>query len=432
MLRPREFLLLECKNVRNLLHDTLRYAYSSKSSTQVYEECLARLQLIESELQAADDSDTEDIQELWVQLTGLAELIGRVERSHIEEFSWPFARALQSLAIDVCNDPRNPSESPLFFISAENDLASYEIDTEQGSAGLRCRSLFNIIFPRSLKHFSLLHPILGHEVAHAAFAVPPIGDRIVTDVLAPLTAGSPLSDRSRFQNWLQSVGQTLESDFIDYALLQWPEELYCDLFGLLMMGPSYLGATCTLSQPFDVRSASDSHPPTLTRYWMLESAITQLGWRPDANESRTGLGALKSAYFGAFSSLLAGTSRGFKLLRSSSIKLALANLREFLTPMGNALFEMPPAKSLNAMVRRLQLARPPVESTFSNRLTVTNDDIDFRSILFAGWLASHGELTRIPEPKFLNLNLLCDRGILQQSAVDYWKNEPLARRSSQA
>jgi hypothetical protein len=395
----------------------------------VYEECLARLSLIESELHTVEESDGDEIQELWVQLSNLADLIGQVERSHIEEFSWPFARALQTLAVSVCgsNDAGSSSDSPLFFISADDDLASYAINTEQGYPGLRYLPLFNIIFPRSLKHFDLLHPILGHEVAHAAFAIPQIGDRIATDVLGPLVVGSPLSDRGQFEKWLENINQELEPDLIDSALLQWPEELYCDLFGLLMMGPSYIGATCTLSQPFDVKSVSESHPPSLTRYMMLEIAITQLGWRPDSKKKRTELERLRSSYFDAFSLLLRGAPMGFQLVRPSSIKLALRKLQEFLAPLGNALFQMPAVETLEAMVSRLQLARPPVESSVSSRLAIQNEDADFRAILFAGWLASHSKLTRVPEPKFLNLNLLCDRGILQQSAVDYWKNERLAR-----
>src|SRR6202035_5565848 len=98
MLHPQAFLLEECKNVRTLLRNTLRYAYSSKSIEDVYVECLSRLGLIESRVLATNPDEAEKLKELANQLSSLGELIGRVERSHIEEFSWPVANALQELA----------------------------------------------------------------------------------------------------------------------------------------------------------------------------------------------------------------------------------------------------------------------------------------------------------------------------------------------
>lgn len=94
MLTSREYLLEECENVRRLLRGTLRYAYSVKTSEDVYKECLARLQLIRSRILAAEPSDSKKFNELSIHLSKLGQLIGRVERSHIEEFSWPFAAAL--------------------------------------------------------------------------------------------------------------------------------------------------------------------------------------------------------------------------------------------------------------------------------------------------------------------------------------------------
>jgi hypothetical protein len=88
--------------------------------------------------------------------------------------------------------------------------------------------------------------------------------------------------------------------------------------------------------------------------------------------------------------------------------------------MGNALFEMPNSEHLESMVARLLRARPPVESLVSRTLSVSNSNVDFRSILLAGWLAWYSDERDSARLSFLNMNLLCDRGVLQQAAVDHW------------
>lgn len=136
MLAPRDYRLQECENVRNLLRDTLRYSYCSKSSKDVYAECLDRLQLIERAFDLLEEDNEDILEEMSNQLSELSELIGRVERSRIEEFSWPFALALQNLALRICTEGMRAGDPiPRFFISADDELNSYQIITEQSAAG---------------------------------------------------------------------------------------------------------------------------------------------------------------------------------------------------------------------------------------------------------------------------------------------------------
>jgi len=88
--------------------------------------------------------------------------------------------------------PQRPaSPKPLFFISADDELTSYQIETEQGRAGIINSPLFSIVFPRSLKHFVLLHPILGHELGHAANSATQHTEALQREVLDPLIDRSP-------------------------------------------------------------------------------------------------------------------------------------------------------------------------------------------------------------------------------------------------
>jgi hypothetical protein len=420
MFAAREYRIQECENVRDLLRNTLRYAYSSDSSKSVYIECLARLRLIEDAFGILEDDEEDELQELSNQLSELSELIGRVERSRIEEFSWPFALALQNLAVKICADHKDPtSPPPLFFISADDELTSYRIITEQGKAGLISSPLFSIIFPRSLKNFVLLHPILGHELGHAAISAPQHTLLLEQNVLRPLVAKSPLNDLIRFKKWLDRVNSNLDLDLRTEASLSWPEELYCDLFGLLLMGPSYVGATNSLLRPFKTRSISESHPPSATRFWVIAHAVNQLGWREFYAKHKK-LKQPANKYFDSLTNFANQVPRKFRLLNTSQIEIALNELQLFLQTVPSALFEAPDPELVATMVSRLLTTCPPVASEVSSKLTIRNRIVDFRSILFAGWLTWMSTDAKNPVPTFINLNRLCQRGILQQSAVDKW------------
>jgi hypothetical protein len=317
MFAAGEFRLQECENVRDLLRNTLRYAYSSKSSQDVYNECLKRIQLIQDAFGILNDEDEDELQELSNQLSELSQLIGRVERSRIEEFSWPFALALQNLADKICAANKDPvSAKPLFFISADDELTSYQIETEQGRAGIIDSPLFSIVFPRSLKHFVLLHPILGHELGHAANSTTRHTELLQREVLDPLIEKSPLADILKFKKWLKSTGSEMDLDQQTDAVWSWQEEFFCDLFGLLLMGPSYIGAAISLLRPFKLHSISESHPPSATRFWMLEQAVNQLGWR----KRYSGNKSLKKSVNAYFDSLTMLAHKASKRLSTSGIR----------------------------------------------------------------------------------------------------------------
>lgn len=420
MFAADEFRLQECENVRDLLRNTLRYAYSSKSSQDVYNECLKRIQLIQDAFGILDEEDEDELQELSNQLSELSRLIGRVERSRIEEFSWPFALALQNLADKICAANKDPgSAKPLFFISADDELTSYQIETEQGRAGIIDSPLFSIIFPRSLKHFVLLHPILGHELGHAANSATQHAALLQREVLDPLIEKSPLSDIVKFETWLQSIGSEMDIDQRTNATWSWQEEFFCDLFGLLLMGPSYIGATISLLRPFKLHSISESHPPSATRFWMLEQAVRQLGWRVRYSGTKN-LSRAVVAYFDSLTKLASDTPKKYRLLRESQISVALEGLLTFMSKIPEVNLLPPEPVHVAKMCRRLLSGCPPVASDVSRSLQVTNVSVDFRSILFAGWLTWMSDERQKGDLSFIKLNMLCQRGILQQRAVDVW------------
>ncbi len=65
MLTPNEFRIQECENVRDLLRSTLRYAYSSKSSKKVYDECLERIRFIRYAFNKLTEDDEDELEEAF-------------------------------------------------------------------------------------------------------------------------------------------------------------------------------------------------------------------------------------------------------------------------------------------------------------------------------------------------------------------------------
>ena len=87
-MQPKEFLVEEHANVKRVLDETLRFDYGPPELTRdYYEECAARLEIIEKEIARVSAADVSAL--LW-ELSELAKWISYIERSRLGEFSWPF------------------------------------------------------------------------------------------------------------------------------------------------------------------------------------------------------------------------------------------------------------------------------------------------------------------------------------------------------
>lgn len=153
MLRLKEFLEQECANVRQLLNDTLRNAYSVEDGKRFYLECSSRVNALEKQIKDVEDDDLETQGLLSDRLSHLSQIISGIERSHIGEISWAFAEFLNELAVDICrHEEALPlAFDPLFFYSAEGGLHSYSVsfDPLREEITDAKNRIFNVIFPRS-------------------------------------------------------------------------------------------------------------------------------------------------------------------------------------------------------------------------------------------------------------------------------------------
>jgi hypothetical protein len=434
MLRLKEFLEQECRNVRQLLNDTLRNAYSVEVGKKFYLECSSRVDTLERQIRdvAPDDLKTQGL--LSSRLSELSELIAGIERSHIGEFSWPFAEALNQLAVDICKHEEalpSPEFDPLFFISAEGGLLAYSVSFEPLSEEMSHAKnrIFNVIFPRSLKHSVLLHPILGHEIGHAAYSHINMCERLDREVLDPLLKGSKFADVKSLKDWFSRVsGVHVPREAANEIFEDWKEELLCDLFGLVVMGPSFVMAHRSLLRTIDPpgNELSSTHPPKLTRYWMIDVATRHLEWDEFAKKAAGPFASAVKSCHESCGEPLKAMPKEYKVFREDSIRNAVDGLKQILGPINGAVYKIPPYQEIEAMVARICEATPPIRTIVSipngrgASHNLENPASDFRSILLAGWLAWHKRTNVKNQIPFSVINRLCDLGLLHLQGISKW------------
>jgi hypothetical protein len=436
---PKEFLLHECENVRTTLKDVLRHDYAAGSSRDFYNEFSRRIDSLESLIQPADSTDVSALGMFAVELSRLSSLVHHMERSHAGEFPWPFTEYLQDLATPLCTEHLAENEGePIIRVYAEGGLFSYQINLEDDLSVLDLgRRIFTIVFPRTLKHHVLLHAIFGHEIGHAAWTIPQHQADLRNRVLGPLKGSGRLTSTSQATAWLQDAKAPApvidlrnqydpsysQIDNNKYEL--WFQEFMCDLMGLVTFGGSFLAAHQTLLLALDPTGYQwgPSHPPYACRKAMLWHACRHLKWDEfpatvKDPKLRADIDAFVNSYAGATA---AGSWED--VFTPQQVGAAVDALLSILNAAGTSCFVMPDEATLLPLVQMLDGQIPPCGSDLSGAETPENRSVDFRHILMAGWLvAERANRGAGPQPGFLQLNKLCEMGLLQQRAIDLYRS----------
>ncbi len=436
---PKQFLEEECENVGRTLKETLRHDYGLTHTKDYYEECASRLTVLKGYVAGVADNDVAKLVTLSRQLSGLSDLISRIERSHLGEFSWPFANELRNLAEVLLSEPvrsvLNPP--PIIHIFSEGGLSSYRIYPEGKKAAIQPKQrIITIVFPRTLKHHVLFHSIFGHEIGHAAWEVDTLQASLSTNVLAKLQSIGSMANVTTANSWFSdSKAPTeflgLKKEFkaiygVDPSisseqLEKWLQEFMCDLFGLVTFGPCFLAAHRALLNALDPLGYywGDNHPPYVCRRHMLVRACNYLGWNAFAVADPKIVGPLKS-FWGDYGSI-SGTPAWVEAFDDNQIQQAVDGLKTILTSRGFPIYSLPTPEVFEKLVSDIAGGIPPHIGGFDSNDKVFNSPVDFRDILFAGWVAWSGReefrTSSGDTMPFLIVNRLCDLAILQQQAV---------------
>jgi hypothetical protein len=415
MLGPREFLEQQCQNLEDCLNDALRHEYGPRESGAFFDECSGRLATLKAVIANLGATPTAaELQEVVGEASRLGALIHRIEHSHVGEFSWAFADELRALAMQLCAD----TQKPLFFLSSDGPIGSYRIHPEQAEPALVKARVFNIVFPKTLKHHALYHPVLGHEVGHAFLLLPsrkPIEDAVDTAMFS----GSPLKSRAQFTAWLATHYPTVtgvSGPALDKIAANWRVELFCDLFGLIVMGPCFPNALLTILSALDPDGVNigENHPPPKVRFYLQSVAMDELGWsKPPA-----GTGPFANAVKGTWTDFAGHTTGAVapSLLTEAQIRAGTRELSAQLANHYPSHFPDAALAPLEELFHQVLARVPPIGRQDFTR-SAPAQRVDFRTIIYSGWLAWKHLSTAGGGPSFLDVNRLCEHAVMQQMAV---------------
>lgn len=428
----KDFLVSECANLRGVLEETLRFKYGLEGSQDFFEECQARLEFLADEISNTCETDLAGLQKNGVLLNQLSNLISRIERSSIGEYSWPFVEELKRIATATCTEATltNPKTPPHIYVLSDGGLDKYGIIPEQNRPSGARRRIHTIIFPRTLKHFVLLHAILGHELGHAMWRCSELQNAIRTIVNRELFASGIFANEAATASWLYSPNAPAEvkaqlaplpginsaNFFSNVASWNaWIEEIVCDLVGLVTFGPSFVAAECNLLYSMNCNGAGlgRMHPPVGCRVNYLLTAAKIRGMDTADFSSRS----LSAAVATFWSSLNAKRQLNawFEVFSQAQLTQTIGALESLMNGLPPALYPVPTEADIALLVGQLGRAIPPVGFELDANKKVSCRKIDFRHVLYAGWITSVSPPDGV---SFAQINRLCEHGIMQQRAID--------------
>ncbi|MGH7239607.1 MAG: hypothetical protein ACREHG_06025, partial [Candidatus Saccharimonadales bacterium] len=376
-----------------------------------------------------------------------------IERSHIGEFPWAFGECLKSLAEKLLTEPGlerarqlKDVAHPLLFIMAEGGLSAFEARNDKTFTfpSISKRRVFTIVVPRSLKNYVLLHAILGHEVCHAALWTEKLRPHI-NSATKPISRIDPLKSVKKLNAWaehycpdIQSIPERQAEDM----RLDWLNELKCDLFGLIFMGPAYLAAMRTMLSLSDPTGAKldTGHPPHVWRYQLLEYAYRELGWDKPLPTSvskpiRDAQVKFNKVLFN-YDHEAMGTD---EVILKKEVEIATRKFRKLLKDHGAFDYRPPDPAMLETLIGDIRRRRPPIGQS------VSDDKIDFagaefRQVLHAGWMSRHAGVSKDwpeeeKENEYTIINRLCEQAIIQGRGIalalgpDTTKRSPAKRKT---
>ncbi|HEY0013825.1 MAG TPA: hypothetical protein VGB79_13360 [Allosphingosinicella sp.] len=184
--------------MRRALRETLRHDFGP-DRTRYFEECEARLDLIERACGSEPPMGSKAIADRLHELARIAVRVALIERSHVGEFFWPFTDIIRGFAEELFREEELFPLDPITHVVAEG--TGYQVvDDHLPRAGTR--RILVIAFPRQLKHHVLIHAIFGHELGHPAGRTDDSG-AIAKAVLENMKAG-PLANRATAKAWIES------------------------------------------------------------------------------------------------------------------------------------------------------------------------------------------------------------------------------------
>jgi hypothetical protein len=422
----------EYDNVDRALQESLRFDYGPGQTDDYYDECSLRLACVKDELDRLRGGGSGTTSVVVAQLWDLANRLTLIERSHLGEFSWPFADAIRQIATALLSEDEGLKGKidPIIHMIAEG--TNYQILSENILGPNKRRRMFTVAFPRQLKHHVLMHALFGHELGHATFYSGGGREAPSKRIISILRREGPLRNCASAMSWLTSASAPPEvservgratASLNESKLSHWLVELVCDLFGLMIFGPSFAAAHRTYLEPscrspFEIEIEKTSHPAYALRRNLLISALRASGWlTPVATDSHPLVRKAEEAFI----SYIGGDEfeQWASVFTEAQLLDSVDVIRSHFNKTGTRIAKRPGEVTLVALVKRIALHLPPIREEIDDAGISTTYEVQLEEQLYAGWAYWLGrEVFESEKLSFFELNQLCDFALLHQQAID--------------
>ena len=135
-----------------------------------------------------------------------------------------------------------------------------------------------VFIPRREAHSGLLHPLIVHELAHAADSQHGIVDEVWRIAQARKRFAARFSKAVTAFSSAHSVSLQDANDHITQALRSWIAESFCDSVATHHLGPTYLYSFLSEVAPGGLDDPGPNHPPPRRRIRRMLIDLDRLGW----------------------------------------------------------------------------------------------------------------------------------------------------------
>jgi hypothetical protein len=135
-----------------------------------------------------------------------------------------------------------------------------------------------VFIPRREQHSGLLHPLIVHELGHAADSAHGLADGIWTTARSRKRLAARFSKAAGAFAKEKNIDPSEATDHIAERLRAWITESFCDAFATQQLGPTYLYSFLAEVVAASIDDPGPAHPPPRQRVRHIVEQLDRLGW----------------------------------------------------------------------------------------------------------------------------------------------------------
>ena len=358
-------------------------------------------------------------------ITELRELVARV-RDLQSNLAWVDAAATPPLDLGTTYFVENAArqlvagEIELTVVAAHEATYATSIDPygqaikRWGDPSRGDENVIVVFVPRREQHSGLLHPLIIHELGHAAAQKHDLTRQMLSEAAKRKRVQSRFATVVQAQAKRDGVAVRAAAAAVGWRLGKWLEETLCDSIAIQYLGPTYLYSFLAEVAAENLDDPGKRHPPPRQRIGLLIDQLDALGWSsvmtaaaPDLDDWVRGLANDRPSY---------ADTTGFLVHAINALAPALRKV--VAAHVGGATFE-PDAAELAEIDKLLARRIPPAQlpdGAASSR----------PAIILCSWLhalrEAGGDLPGIASaPDAPELASLLPKGLEMTALVEAWE-----------